>query len=158
MTESTLTYPIVPLKYSPIPIQAQPPAPPVDRELEYILNLHQGMKHREAGIQAGYSPGYVDARLSHKRFNPAFIQRYFEVTRCSFAYLMSNILKMDTAFISKISKEVDVADFQNYTKSTRTLERIAKLSGFVRSEVDTHETTINIGAVQNLLLAKHQRK
>lgn len=153
-----LEYPIVPLKYSPVPLQDLSPAPPVDRELEYILNLHRGMKHREAGIQAGYSPSYVDARLSQKRFNPTFIQRYFEVTKCSFAYLMSNILKMDTAFIGKISKEVDAKDYRNYTKSTRTLERIAKLSGFVKSETDTRERPINIGVVQNLLLAKHQRK
>ena len=146
MNETALKYPLV-----PVVTPDDTPVVPQDRELQYILNLHSGMEHTQAGLEAGYSRGYVDSRLSHKRFKPAFIQRYIEITKCSFAYLVSKILKMDSSYIKKIAQEVSAGEYENYTKSKHTLDRIGKFSGFLKSEETHIQVTYNIGQIQQLI-------
>ena len=144
------------LKYPPVPVNNLTPEISTDRELQYILNLHNGQDHLEAGTNAGYSYQYVRGELYRKRYKSTFLQRYIEVTKCSFAYLISKVLRLDTKYVDKLSDEADQNEWDNYAKSYRTLERISKLSGFMKSDHETTEVTININQVQNMLLNKHK--
>ena len=151
MNELALKYPLV-----PIPKVDKTPNVANDRELAYILNLHNGMSHYDAGKAAGYSEKYINSTLYQRKYKPAFIQRYVEVTKCSFAYLVSKVLKLDTAWLEKVERDVEAKNWDSYTKSKHTLDRISKLAGFVKDKDAAPDVVINIGDVQNMLLSKHK--
>ena len=147
MNELALQYPLVPVKQDLPKVKDDP-------ELQYILNLHKGQDHVTAGLNAGYSLSYVKSKLYQKRYNPKFLQSYIEVTKTSFAYLICKVLKMDKKYLDKVSQEVDGDDFTNYTKSKHTLDRISKLSGFIKDQPSGGNVTINIAQIQQLLQNK----